>query len=87
MPPSLTFAPETDWFIGKPDLIVTFDREMTMYANGPDWWINKFADTGLTEDRWVKAMQIKPGNPKIVHHAVTSVIPPAGVDLTDSGFV
>ena len=87
MPPPLTFRPETEWFIGKPDLTVTFDHEMTMYANGPDWWINKYADTGLTEDRWVKAMQIKPSNPKIVHHAVTSVIPPAGTDLTDSGFV
>jgi hypothetical protein len=86
MPPPLKFddykGPD-DWFIGKPDLIVTFDKEMTMYANGPDWWINKFAETGLTEDRWVKAMQIKPGNPKIVHHAVTSVIPPEGADLTD----
>ena len=86
MPPPLTFQEykaDGDWFIGKPDLIVTFNKEMTMYANGPDWWINKFAETGLTEDRWVKAMQIKPGNPKIVHHAVTSVIPPAGADLTD----
>src|SRR5215472_13868870 len=27
------------------------------------------------------------GNPNIVHHAVTSVIPPEGTDLTDSGFV
>jgi hypothetical protein len=87
MPPPLTFRPENDWFIGQPDLTVTFDKEMTMYANGPDWWINKFADTKLTEDRWVKAMQIKPGNPKIVHHAVTSVIPPEGTDLSDSGFV
>jgi len=87
MPPPLTFRPESDWFIGQPDLTVTFDKEMTMYANGPDWWINKYADSGLKEDRWVKAMQIKPGNPKIVHHAVTSVIPPEGTDLTDSGFV
>ncbi len=87
MPSPLTFRPESDWFIGQPDLTVTFDKEMTMYANGPDWWINKFADTRLTEDRWVKAMQIKPGNPKIVHHAVTSVIPPEGTDLADSGFV
>ena len=86
-PPPLTFRPETDWFIGKPDLTITFDKEMTMYANGPDWWINKYANTGLTEDRWVKAMQIKPSNARIVHHAVTTVIPPAGTDLTDSGFV
>jgi mono/diheme cytochrome c family protein len=83
MPPPMTFRSETDWFIGKPDLTVTFDKEMTMYATGPDWWINKYAETGLTEDRWVKAMQIKPGNPKIVHHAVTSVMPPQGADLTD----
>jgi hypothetical protein len=83
MPAPVTFRSEDDWFIGKPDLTVTFDKEMTMYANGPDWWINKFAETGLTEDRWVKAMQIKPSNPKIVHHAVTSVLPPQGADLTD----
>jgi hypothetical protein len=83
MPAPLTFRSEDDWFIGKPDLTVTFDKEMTMYANGPDWWINKFAETGLKEDRWVKAMQIKPSNPKIVHHAVTSVLPPQGTDLTD----
>src|SRR5882757_8497679 len=24
LPPALTFRPETDWFIGKPDLVVTF---------------------------------------------------------------
>jgi mono/diheme cytochrome c family protein len=78
MPPPLTFKPETDWFIGKPDLIVTFEKEHTMYAHGPDWWIDKFADSGLTEDRWIKAMQIKPSNPKIVHHAVTSVMDAEG---------
>ena len=47
-----------------------------MYANGPDWWIDQFADTGLTEDRWIKAMEIKPGNPKIVHHVVIYAIEP-----------
>jgi mono/diheme cytochrome c family protein len=30
MPPPLTFRPEDDWFIGKPDLIVTFDKEHVM---------------------------------------------------------
>jgi len=86
MPKPLTFRPDTDWFIGKPDLLVTFDKEMTMYASGPDWWINKFADTGLTEDRYIKAMQIKPGNPKIVHHVVTTIMPPAGADPNDPAF-
>jgi hypothetical protein len=81
MPPPLTFRPEDEWFIGKPDLLVTFDKEMVMYPNGPDWWINKFADSGLTEDRWVRAMQIKPGNPKIVHHATVHVLDEDGKDI------
>ena len=47
-----------------------------MYANGPDWWIDQFADVEITEDRWIKAMEIKPSNPKIVHHVVIYVIEP-----------
>ena len=78
MPPPLTFRPEDEWFIGKPDLVVTFEKEHVMYTHGPDWWIDKFADAGLTEDRWIKAMQVKPSNPRIVHHAVTSVMDAEG---------
>jgi hypothetical protein len=81
MPAPLTFRPEDEWFIGKPDLLVTFNKEMVMYANGPDWWIDKYADLNLTEDRWVKAMQIKPGNPKIVHHGNAHAMEPDGTDV------
>ena len=35
-----------------------------MYPKGPDWWIDQFGDVNLTEDRWIKAMEIKPSNPK-----------------------
>jgi len=75
-PPLLTFPPESQWAIGKPDLVVSLDREHRMYAKGPDWWIDYFADTGLTEDRWIKAVQIKPTNPRIVHHAIANAIEP-----------
>ena len=47
-----------------------------MYPTGPDWWIDQFADVELTEDRWIKAMEIKPSNPKIVHHVVVYAIEP-----------
>jgi hypothetical protein len=76
MPPALAFRPETDWFIGEPDLKVTTPSEFTMYANGPDWWIDQFAEVQLTEDRWIKAMEIKPSNPKVVHHVVVYAIEP-----------
>jgi len=76
MPAPLTFRSEANWFIGAPDLKVTTPNDFTMYPTGPDWWIDQFADVELTEDRWIKAMEIKPSNPKIVHHVVIYVIEP-----------
>jgi hypothetical protein len=76
MPAPRQFAPDSEWFIGEPDLKVTTPNDFTMYANGPDWWIDQFADVEITEDRWIKAMEIKPSNPKIVHHVVIYVIEP-----------
>jgi hypothetical protein len=85
MPPLQQFGPEDVWHIGKPDLVVRMNKTHTMYAKGPDWWIDYFADTGLTEDRWIKAMEVRPGNRRIVHHVVTYVIepnPPEGTPET-----
>src|SRR5262249_45183708 len=48
LPPALTFRSEADWFIGEPDLKVTTPNDFTMYANGPDWWIDQYADVELT---------------------------------------
>jgi hypothetical protein len=76
MPPALTFRPETDWFVGEPELKVTTPNDFTMYANGPDWWIDQFAEVTLDEDRWIKSMEVKPSNPKIVHHCVVYAIEP-----------
>jgi hypothetical protein len=75
MPKPLIFASEDEWFIGKPDLLVT-TSDFMMYPNGPDWWIDQFAEMTLTEDRWIKAMEIKPTNRKIVHHAVAHAMEP-----------
>jgi hypothetical protein len=76
MPLAQIFRPEDAWHIGKPDLVVKMDQVHKMYPKGPDWWIDYFADTGLTEDRWIKAMEIRPGNRRIVHHVVTYAIEP-----------
>jgi len=87
MPPALAFRPETDWFIGEPDLKVTTPNDFSMYANGPDWWIDQFAEVELTEDRWIKAMEIKPSNPKVVHHVVVYAIEPDAPEGTPEGGV
>ena len=76
MPPPLVFPPDSEWFIGKPDLLATTTQDFVMYPNGPDWWIDQYGEMTLTEDRWIKAMEVKPSNPKIVHHAVIFAIEP-----------
>jgi hypothetical protein len=76
MPAPLSFTSDKEWYIGKPDLLVTTDKDFSMYPTGPDWWIDQFGEVRLPEDRWIKAMEVKPSNPKIVHHAVVYAIEP-----------
>jgi len=87
MPKPPTFRPDAEWFIGEPDLKVTTDNDFVMYPRGPDWWIDQFGEVKLTEDRWIKAMEIKPSNPKIVHHAVVYAIEPDAPEGTPEGGV
>jgi hypothetical protein len=87
MPPAPIFTSEKAWFIGTPDLLVTTDQDFVMYPNGPDWWLDQFGEVKLTEDRWIKAMEIKPSNPKIVHHAVVYAIEPDAPEGTPEGGV
>ncbi len=71
MPPPLPAVDIKKWDIGTPDLIV-WAPEYTVPAIGSDQWWDLFADTGLTEDRYIKAIQIKTDSVagyKIVHHA------------------
>ncbi len=87
MPPAPTFTSDKEWFIGTPDLTVTTDQDFVMYPNGPDWWLDQFGEVKMPEDRWIKAMEIKPSNPKIVHHAVIYAIEPDAPEGTPEGGV
>ena len=82
LPPPLVFAADDEWEFGTPDLIVD-SPPVTMAANAPDWWgALPPTPTGLTEDRYVSAMQVKEisdvsggtGGKFIFHHATMSSI-------------
>ena len=81
MPAPRHFEDVDQWHIGKPDLIVEMPVAYTVKAQAADWWGNFNAETGLTEDRYIKAIETKPGHgaAKVVHHAVTSLIDEDGV--------
>ena len=77
MPPPRQFEDADKWHIGKPDLIVSMPVTYTVKPTSSDWWGNFVADSGLTEDRYIKAVETKPspgGGIRIVHHAVTSLM-------------
>src|SRR5262245_5509934 len=62
MPPPRKFYDLNTWAIGTPDLIVS-TKELVVKANAPDWWGEIDAvPIGLTEDRYVAALQVREVN-------------------------
>jgi hypothetical protein len=76
LPPPRQFSDVEQWNIGEPDLIITLPKEHTIPAVAPDWWGVYFADSGLKEDRYIQAVETKPGNGArdVVHHAITYLL-------------
>ncbi|HKT81816.1 MAG TPA: hypothetical protein VJP86_16425 [Vicinamibacterales bacterium] len=62
MPAPIKFGDLGQWNIGEPDLIVR-TQDVTVKANAPDWWGEiESVPTGLKEDRYVAALQVKEVN-------------------------
>src|SRR5262245_38779657 len=62
LPPARKFDDLNTWLIGPPDLILK-TQELVVKANAPDWWGEvQPIDIGLTEDRYVAALQVREVN-------------------------
>jgi hypothetical protein len=71
-PAKLPDAPQfsDDWKLGKPDLVVTLPEPFTIPADGPDIYECFAVPMNLPEMRYVKAVEFRPSNRRIVHHAL-----------------
>ncbi len=67
MPSPPRFAP--GWQLGTPDLVVEAKRPYTTPAGGRDVFWNFVLSPDVKTTRYVKAIEIRPGNRRIVHHA------------------
>ena len=78
MPPPRKFDDDI-WHIGTPDVVAGMPQALVVKAYGPDMWKNIVVDPGLTEDRYIKAVEIKPiQGRRVIHHMGTTLIYPDG---------
>ncbi|HWY03102.1 MAG TPA: tetratricopeptide repeat protein [Candidatus Acidoferrum sp.] len=57
------------WRLGKPDLVLTANKPLTLPPSGSDTYWNFIFPVPIQETRWVKAIEIRPGDKRYVHHA------------------
>ncbi len=77
LPAPVSWPDPTVWKLaerfGAPDMIVR-SEPYTVMPRGQDKWWRPAVETGLTEPRWVRAIEVKPSFPwgrKTVHHVLT----------------
>jgi hypothetical protein len=78
-PKDLPAAPvyTAGWRIGKPDAVFDIGQDHELKGNPADEYVSFTVPTNFTEGHWVQAVEIRPGNRKVVHHAHVSVIDPS----------
>lgn len=81
------------WRIGEPDVVFEMERRL----RGPELPAEGFAvpregvvdyqyftaETNFTEDRWVQALEVRPGAAEVVHHVLILLQDPSSGERTD----
>jgi hypothetical protein len=65
------------WKLGTPEIVVTLPEPYAIPADGPDIYRNFVLPLVVPEGKFIKALEYRPSNRRIVHHAVFSA------DVTD----
>ena len=64
------------WRIGTPDAILSMQEDYPLPATGTIPYLYFEVPTNFTEDRWVQAWELRPGNRAAVHHVIVYTRPP-----------
>ena len=67
LPPAPSFT--EGWQIGPPDLVVQMPKSYRLAASGGDVFRNFVIPVNLKEAKYVRALELRPGNKRVVHHA------------------
>ena len=81
-PPPVKFA--EGWSIGTPDLVIEYPHALDIPATGTVDQQNMLVKVNFPHDVWVKAAEVRPGNPKVVHHMKAWIRPPNSPWMKDA---
>lgn len=73
-------APLPEWALGKPDVVMRLPQPEVIPATGVQDYRHIEIANPFTNEVWVAATDIKPGNRKVVHHAILYAKWPGGQD-------
>lgn len=87
LPPAQSWV--TGWRLPKdPDAVIAMsETSFEVPAEGTVDYQYFVADPQFSEDRWVSAAEVIPGNASVVHHCIVFVRPPDGSELRESGLL
>ncbi len=68
LPPPPKFS--DGWEIGKPDAILSMAKEYEVPESGEIAYQYFQVPTNFTEDKWVQAIEVRPGTRSVVHHVL-----------------
>ena len=66
-------GPADGWQLGEPDLIVTMPVPYTLPAGNTDIFRNFVIPIPVSETRFVKTIELRPGSARFVHHALMAI--------------
>ena len=79
LPPAPKFV--EGWEIGQPDAVVSLVKPFDVPASGTIDYQYFQVPTNFTEDKWVQAIEVKPGVRSVVHHILVFSKDPGGTIL------
>ncbi len=75
LPPAPQYT--TGWNIGQPDAVLEMQEDYPIPEAGEVPYVYFEVPANYDEDRWVKAWEVRPGNPAVVHHVIVYLRPPS----------
>ncbi len=73
LPPPPRFA--DGWQLGEPDLVLRMAEPYALAASGPDEYRCFVLPIRVPAGKFIKSIEYRPGNRKVVHHAVITSLP------------